>query len=140
MPESSVFSLAKILFLVSLLFVAMNVLSLNFYTSLIAPFKVICITWQHAIYTYVVILDEIYLLVYFCRYVCMRTTVIYYFIVDGGWSSWKPGPCSKTCGGGIQNYTRVCKNPKPSCEGKNCKGPRVYTAKKKCNNFCCPGT
>ena len=25
-------------------------------------------------------------------------------------------------GGGIQNYTRVCNNPKPSCGGKECDG------------------
>ena len=63
------------------------------------------------------------------------------YIVDGSWSEWKPGPCSKTCSGGlIQNYTRVCDNPKPSCGGENCKGPSVYTTltKKECNNFCCP--
>ena len=66
---------------------------------------------------------------------------LFYAVVDGGWSLWKPGSCSKTCGGGlIQNYTRVCDNPKPSCGGENCKGPSVYITltKKRCNNFCCP--
>ena len=42
---------------------------------------------------------------------------------------------SKTCGGGIHNYTRVCDNPKPSC-GEECKGPGSNSTK--CNDFCCP--
>ena len=58
-------------------------------------------------------------------------------VVDGGWSEWKPGPCSKTCGRGIQNYTRVCNNPKPSCGGVECTGASSYTTL--CNNSCCPG-
>ena len=60
-------------------------------------------------------------------------------IVNGNWSEWRLGPCSKTCGGGIQNYTRVCDNPKPSCGGKDCDGLAIYTPKKKCKDFCCPG-
>ena len=61
------------------------------------------------------------------------------YVVDGGWSEWRLGPCSKTCGGGIQNYTRVCDNPKPSNGGKQCKGPSFYTRKQICNSECCPG-
>ena len=57
--------------------------------------------------------------------------------VDGGWSSWSLGPCSKTCGGGTQISTRVCDNPKPSCGGKECEGPNTDSIK--CNDFCCPG-
>ena len=63
----------------------------------------------------------------------------YFAIVNGNWSEWKPEPCSKTCGGGVQNYTRVCDNPKPSCGGKECDGLAIYIPKTKCNNFCCPG-
>ena len=60
-------------------------------------------------------------------------------VVNGNWSSWRLGPCSKTCGGGIHKYTRVCDNPEPSCGGKECEGHAVYSHKKKCNDFCCPG-
>ena len=63
--------------------------------------------------------------------------VLYYSVVDGGWSTWRLGPCSKTCGGGTQNYTRVCDNPKPLCGGKECKGPSRNSTK--CNEFCCTG-
>ena len=63
--------------------------------------------------------------------------LLYTDTVNGGWSSWRLGPCSKTCGRGIQNYTRVCDNPKPSCGGKECKGPSSHFIK--CNEFCCPG-
>ena len=62
-----------------------------------------------------------------------------FIIVNGNWSEWRLGPCSKACGGGIQNYTRVCDNPKPSCGGEECDGLAIYTPKKKCNDFCCPG-
>ena len=61
------------------------------------------------------------------------------YVVDGGWSEWRLGPCSKTCGGGIQNYTRVCDNPKPLNGGKQCEGPSFYTHKELCNSECCPG-
>ena len=62
-----------------------------------------------------------------------------YPVVDGGWSSWRLGPCSKTCGGGIQNYTRVCDDPKPSCGGEECDGPSSYTFHERCNDFSCSG-
>ena len=57
--------------------------------------------------------------------------------VDGGWSSWKIGPCSKTCGWGIQKRTRVCDNPIRSCGGKQCEGSNTDYIK--CNDVCCPG-
>ena len=60
-------------------------------------------------------------------------------IVDGGWSSWTYGPCSKTCDGGIQNYTRVCDNPKPSCGGKECVGLKTDVLHQNCNDFSCSG-
>ena len=58
-------------------------------------------------------------------------------IVDGGWSSWTYGSCSKTCGGGTQRMTRHCNNPTPYCEGKDCYGKDVD--QRSCNNQCCPG-
>ena len=60
-----------------------------------------------------------------------------YFPVDGGWSSWSLGPCSKTYGGGVQKRTRVCNNPKPSCGGKPCNGSNTDYVQ--CNDFCSPG-
>jgi len=63
----------------------------------------------------------------------------YFVIVHGNWSVWKLGECSRTCGGGILNYARVCNNPAPSCGGKGCDGLDVYSPKKKCNDICCPG-
>ena len=58
-------------------------------------------------------------------------------VVDGGWSSWVAGPCSKTCGGGKQRLTRRCNNPKPSCGGNKCLGLKI--ARNVCNTSCCPG-
>ena len=63
---------------------------------------------------------------------------VQFTLVDGGWSSWSPGLCSKTCGGGTLKRTRLCDNPKPSCGGKECKGPSSDNSVK-CNEFCCPG-
>ena len=60
-----------------------------------------------------------------------------YLLVDGGWSSWTNGSCSKTCGGGTQTLTRKCDNPKPACFGKNCSGPS--DRQDVCNTDCCPG-
>ena len=60
-----------------------------------------------------------------------------YFAVDGGWSSYVCGSCSKTCGGGTQSCTRRCSNPTPSCGGRNCSGLSV--AQSICNAQCCPG-
>ena len=60
-----------------------------------------------------------------------------YSVVDGGWSSWVCGSCSKTCGGGTQNCTRSCSSPKPERGGRNCSGLSV--AQNTCNIQCCPG-
>ena len=60
-------------------------------------------------------------------------------LVDGRWSNWVVGPCSKTCGGGVQNLTRECNSPRPSCGGKQCKGDNYFVYPGKCNDFCCPG-
>ena len=66
-------------------------------------------------------------------YVC----IILFIAVNGGWSSWTYGPCSKTCGGGEQWRTRKCWNPPPSCGGKNCTG--LSNERIKCNTSCCRG-
>ena len=58
-------------------------------------------------------------------------------VVDGGWSLWTQGPCSKTCGGGMQEYTRTCNNPTPLCSGLSCRGNN--TREESCNAFCCSG-
>jgi len=57
--------------------------------------------------------------------------------VDGGWSTWSYGGCSKTCGGGTQRGTRSCNNPPPSNGGKNCVGSGV--THRQCNTQPCPG-
>ncbi|XP_049533837.1 A disintegrin and metalloproteinase with thrombospondin motifs 9 isoform X7 [Anopheles darlingi] len=56
---------------------------------------------------------------------------------NGGWSHWSSfGPCSRTCGGGIQNRTRECDSPRPRNGGKFCTGVRIdYRA---CNTQPCP--
>ena len=67
-------------------------------------------------------------------------TCLWYFdnsVVHGGWSSWTRGECSKTCGGGIMRFNRMCNNPKPSCRGLPCRGISVH--KEPCNEFCCTG-
>ena len=63
--------------------------------------------------------------------------VLRYYLVDGGWSNWTVGNCSKLCGGGVQNKTRSCSNPSPSCRGKNCVGQAVDVVE--CNNIPCIG-
>lgn len=56
--------------------------------------------------------------------------------VDGNWSSWgKPGPCDKTCGGGVRKIKRTCTNPPPSGDGKKCRG--LSTKTKSCNTQQC---
>ena len=57
---------------------------------------------------------------------------------DGGYSNWSNfGPCSKTCGGGIQRRSRNCTMPVPQNGGKSCTvlGPSSET--KICNIFPC---
>ena len=60
-----------------------------------------------------------------------------YCLVDGGWSSWTRGSCSKTCGGGIRTSTRRCNNPAPSCGGDGCSGSSIR--RDICNTRCCLG-
>lgn len=46
--------------------------------------------------------------------------------VDGGWARWAPyGPCSRTCGGGVQLARRECTDPTPANGGSYCEGIRV---------------
>nr|XP_058953113.1 coadhesin-like [Pocillopora verrucosa] len=56
--------------------------------------------------------------------------------VDGGWASWGPyGPCSKSCGAGVQYKYRKCKNPAPQHGGKRCAGH--YKMSRHCNAGVC---
>ena len=59
-------------------------------------------------------------------------------IVDGGWSDWIPGECSRTCGTGISWHTRECNDPRPAHGGKNCVG--LNRLLNYCKKGCCPGT
>ncbi|XP_067022326.1 uncharacterized protein [Acropora muricata] len=57
--------------------------------------------------------------------------------VDGNWAEWSPWrPCSVTCGGGLQDRTRACANPRPAFGGANCEGKsKEY---RPCNRNPCP--
>ena len=69
----------------------------------------------------------------------MKTSFILYWNKigeDGNWSPWSgPGPCDKTCGGGVQVRNRTCTNPPPSGDGKKCEGPSTKT--ESCNTQTC---
>lgn len=61
-----------------------------------------------------------------------------FFTVDGLWSNWEEwGPCTKSCGGGVQRRIRSCTNPPPANGGKDCIGQREET--QICNQNACPG-
>ena len=66
------------------------------------------------------------------------TNFLVLYIVNGGWSDWEYGACTKTCGGGIMSMIRKCSKPEPSCGGNNCTGSSVFALKTLCNDFCCP--
>ncbi len=57
---------------------------------------------------------------------------------DGGWSGWSSWTrCDKVCGGGAQHRERLCDNPMPCGNGKNCPGHgREF---KECNIHSCQG-
>lgn len=57
--------------------------------------------------------------------------------VDGNWGVWfPPGPCSVSCGEGLQLSSRRCDNPSPTYGGKQCEGQSTRTSV--CNSPC-PG-
>lgn len=57
--------------------------------------------------------------------------------IDGGLSLFGPfGPCSVTCGGGVQIRSRHCTKPAPAHGGKGCVGELEET--RKCNTVLCP--
>lgn len=59
--------------------------------------------------------------------------------VDGSWSKWEPyGPCSRTCGGGVQLARRQCSSPAPANGGKYCEGVRVKY--RSCSLESCPSS
>ena len=46
-------------------------------------------------------------------------------LVDEKWSAWESwSTCSKTCGNGSRIRVRLCNNPAPALEGKDCEGER----------------
>ncbi|KAI4892791.1 hypothetical protein NFI96_028928 [Prochilodus magdalenae] len=58
--------------------------------------------------------------------------------VPGGFSNWEEwGPCSVTCGRGIQERIRSCNNPAPANGGPPCEGPKVDI--RKCQTSLCSG-
>ena len=60
------------------------------------------------------------------------------FVVNGGYSDWGSyGPCSKSCGGGVQTQTRTCTNPPPSNGGEDCSGLGPDTSTRECNTESC---
>ncbi|XP_035990446.1 properdin [Fundulus heteroclitus] len=49
--------------------------------------------------------------------------------VDGNWGYWfPPGPCSVTCGEGLQLSIRRCDSPSPRYGGKLCEGPSTQSS------------
>eukprot|EP00795_Rhopilema_esculentum_P001080 gene1080-biopygen9833 len=56
--------------------------------------------------------------------------------VNGGWSSWTWGACSKSCGGGVKFASRTCTNPSPKNGGSGCAGSSSYSTS--CNTHGCP--
>ncbi|XP_028406916.1 uncharacterized protein LOC114529346 isoform X2 [Dendronephthya gigantea] len=62
--------------------------------------------------------------------------------VNGSLSDWMdPGPCTRSCGGGIKFRTKTCTNPKPSLNGRDCEGPtKELAAREWCNTHPCSET
>ncbi|KAJ8413768.1 hypothetical protein AAFF_G00063660 [Aldrovandia affinis] len=58
--------------------------------------------------------------------------------IPGGFSSWGDwGPCSVTCGRGVQERIRLCNNPVPTNGGRPCEGQSVDS--RSCQSKLCPG-
>ncbi|XP_055988649.1 A disintegrin and metalloproteinase with thrombospondin motifs 13 [Sorex fumeus] len=59
--------------------------------------------------------------------------------VHGHWSSWgAPGPCSRSCGGGVVTRRRQCSDPRPAFGGRVCEGPDLQA--EICNAQACDQT
>ena len=58
-------------------------------------------------------------------------------VVDGGWSDYVDGACSKTCGVGVMKRTRTCTQPAAECGGRDCVGPSEVETQ--CNLRECDG-
>ncbi|XP_033637175.1 SCO-spondin-like [Asterias rubens] len=74
---------------------------------------------------------------------CVGTTIekrlcsAFYCPVHGGFSPWGEWTqCPVTCGGAQVNHTRVCNNPTPRYDGRQCEGPTV--SGKLCAGVACP--
>ncbi|MBV97036.1 A disintegrin and metalloproteinase with thrombospondin motifs 15, partial [Eschrichtius robustus] len=68
-----------------------------------------------------------------------RETLSSLTVVDGSWAKWEPyGPCSRTCGGGVQLARRQCSSPAPANGGKYCEGVRVKY--RSCKLESCPSS
>lgn len=53
---------------------------------------------------------------------------VYFFSVDGGWSSWSSwSECEGSCLNSTHYRTRTCTNPSPMYEGRNCSGDAMET-------------
>ena len=69
--------------------------------------------------------------------VYITSTYFHSLAVNGGWSSWNYGTCSKTCGSGIRISRRSCSRPYRWCGGRTCSGDSQSS------NYCfirnCPG-
>ncbi|KAM8887343.1 hemicentin-1 [Spinachia spinachia] len=58
--------------------------------------------------------------------------------ISGGYSNWEGwGPCSSTCGQGLQKRIRLCNNPEPANGGQPCSGHSIDS--RKCQAGLCPG-
>uniref|UniRef100_A0A8C7CSJ9 Hemicentin-2 n=1 Tax=Oncorhynchus kisutch TaxID=8019 RepID=A0A8C7CSJ9_ONCKI len=58
--------------------------------------------------------------------------------IKGGYSNWEEwGPCSTTCGRGVQERIRLCNNPEPVNGGRSCDGPSMDS--RRCQTGLCPG-
>jgi len=100
--------------------------------------------WLHVLYVFKPHTERS---VYFCictsiaRHILLHVLCcifVFSFVVDGVWSEWIDlGNCTRECGGGTQEQFRSCNNPKASCGGRACTGPRVQNIG--CNPQCCPG-
>ncbi|XP_035696727.1 uncharacterized protein LOC118430123 [Branchiostoma floridae] len=62
--------------------------------------------------------------------------------VDGGWGAWMEwSRCTRRCGGGTRQRTRICNNPAPEYAGQRCDGDSdgrgIQTVTGQCNEHLC---